>query len=183
MRIRMLHPAVSLVAILLLAGCVPTDPIITPAPEPDAAPIFASDEEALAAATDAYANFVRVSDAIFQNGAVDTSGLTEVAVGDLLASTKKAFNDARERGLRSVGQTTFDQVSLQQFGDNVSGEGVVVTYVCEDVSGVDVLDSHNKSVVSPDRPDRVLYEVTFDMSNDGAHLIASNRNAWSTESC
>ena len=56
---------------LLLSGCLPQQPTATPPPEATAAPIFASDEEALAAATAAYAAYLAMSDQILKDGGKD----------------------------------------------------------------------------------------------------------------
>ncbi len=55
-------------AVLLLSGCLPPQTTVTPTPEATAAPVFASDEEALAAATAAYAAYLAMSDQIFAEG-------------------------------------------------------------------------------------------------------------------
>ncbi|MEO7349354.1 MAG: hypothetical protein ABIW32_05800, partial [Terrimesophilobacter sp.] len=88
---RMLRPAVLLVATLLLSGCVPSEPVITPVPEPSVTPIFASDDEALAAATDAYAKYLEVSDAIFASGGQGIEQLSEVLAGKQLQVEKDGF--------------------------------------------------------------------------------------------
>lgn len=187
MRFRLSRPAATLAAglalVLLLAGCVPPDPIITPEPGPGATPVFASDEEALAAATDAYAKYVKVTDEVFQDPGSDLFQLSEVSTGDLLKSNIDRFQEARAKKWRSVGQTKFDQVTLQKYDVGSFGEAIVVTYLCEDISAVDVLDASGHSVVSANRPDRVLYEVTFDLSADKTHLKVSNRVPWSRDSC
>jgi hypothetical protein len=163
----MLHPAVSLVAILLLAGCVPTDPIITPASEPDAAPIFASDEEALAAATDAFANYLSVSDEILSDGGVGAERLLKVATPTWVTEQAAGFEKAKRESLHTTGQTIFENVALQQYDRNsIDGTAVVRLYLCVDLSGVDVLDSNGDSIVSPSRPDRTPVEVTFDSPNN-----------------
>jgi hypothetical protein len=47
-------PLPLLLITLVLAGCTQPDPMPTPPPTPSASPVFASDEEALAAAEEAY---------------------------------------------------------------------------------------------------------------------------------
>ena len=54
MRSALALAAVTVTVAVLLSGCVPQGPEVTPPPESSTAPIFASDEEALAAATEAY---------------------------------------------------------------------------------------------------------------------------------
>ena len=60
--------AAALAVALVLVGCVPTTTPASPAPRPSATPVFATEAEALAAATEAYAAYVRVSDQILADG-------------------------------------------------------------------------------------------------------------------
>ena len=55
----------------LLAGCLPTDPPVTPPPTSDLEPVFASDEEALAAAEEAYGAYLAAADEILSSGGAD----------------------------------------------------------------------------------------------------------------
>lgn len=184
MGFRMLRSAAAVLAVLLLAGCVPGEPVITPEPDPDVTPVFASDEEALAAATEAYAKYRTVLDEIFISGGVDLNELETVATGNQLRTETEGFQQVRERGLHSSGGTTFEMRSLQQYDPTAAGgESVVIAYVCEDVSAVDVFDQSGASIVSSDRPDTSLYEVTFDLRSDTTELLVSNKERWSDESC
>ena len=176
-------PAAVLAAVVVLSGCTPAPHTVTPAPAPSSTPVFASDADALAAATAAYAKYASVTDQIFQNGGKSLNDLEEVATGDLLASTIDGFKRASDAGLHSTGRTTFDQVQLQQYDPASTGKSIVTAYVCEDVSNIDVLNSAGKSVVSADRPNRVLYEVTFDLTPDHKGILLSNRVPWAKKSC
>ncbi|MEO7348554.1 MAG: hypothetical protein ABIW32_01610, partial [Terrimesophilobacter sp.] len=139
--------------------------------------------EALAAATDAYAKYLEVSDAIFQAGASQTDSLDLVMTGAYLESSLEAFRLAAGKGLKSTGTTKFDQVKLQQYNEVSNGEAVIVAYVCEDITDVDVVDANGNSLVSPDRPDRTLFEVTFDFDKTTQSLLISQRTPWSEEAC
>lgn len=182
----MLRPAGALAAVLLtvllLPGCVPNEPVITPAPEPSATPVFASDEEALAAATEAYAKYLKVADSVFANGGLDAHRMAKVAVGHQLEVETDGFSQAQEENLHSVGSTHFDNVSLQRY-DAGSLTQTVVVYLCEDISDVDVLNEAGKSVVSPELPKRSLYEVTFQLLNDSSSLAVANKQLWSDSTC
>ncbi|MCB1282027.1 MAG: hypothetical protein KDB18_10950 [Salinibacterium sp.] len=176
--------AAGLAVVLLLAGCMPPDPIITPEPGPGATPVFASDEEALAAATDAYAKYRSVLDEIFTKGGNDLSKLATVATGDQLQVEMSSFAEIKNRGLHSTGGTTFTTQGLQQYDPgSPDGHSIVVAYICEDVSSVDVLNSSGESVVSPDRPDTSLYEVAFDLDSGGQQLLVSHKERWSDSPC
>jgi hypothetical protein len=172
--------AVVLVAALSATACTPPpEPPRTPAPS--STPLFASDEEALAAAEAAYAAYVEVTDNIFHDGASDLTELETVAVGRQLINDRSGFEEIAEEGYRSVGNTQFSQTELQQYSPN-RGKAVVVVYLCEDVSDVDVFDPAGNSIVQEDRPDRVKYEVTFDAGNS-ASLLVSDRVPWRDGQC
>ena len=74
----------ALAAVLLLSGCVPTSPTVTPGPLPSSTPIFATEDDALAAATAAYAAYVKISDQIFMEGGANPDRLKSVATGEQL---------------------------------------------------------------------------------------------------
>ena len=177
-------PAAVLAAVVVLSGCTPAAHTVTPAPVPSSTPVFASDADALAAATAAYAKYRHVLDAIFKNGGAGTNELDSVAVGAELDAERIAFAKIAESGLRSSGGTTFEVTSLQRYDLNSpSGKGMVNAYVCEDVSAVDVIDKSGKSVVSDSRRDRTLYEVTFDFDFAKHEFLVSNREPWSPPQC
>ncbi|CAN5255274.1 hypothetical protein BH09ACT5_BH09ACT5_10470 [soil metagenome] len=139
-------------------------------------PVFASDEEALAAAEAAYRKYTAVSDQIFHEGGNGAQRLSEVATGDLLEVELEGFEQVRKLGYRNTGETAVSAVQLQQYSPSESGEDYVMVYLCEDVSAVDVLDSTGASVVSATRPARTFFEVSFDYVS-GA-LLVSRKEAW-----
>ncbi|HEX3679638.1 MAG TPA: hypothetical protein VHU90_07950, partial [Galbitalea sp.] len=59
---------VAVTAMLVLAGCVQPPPPVIPTSGPSAAPVFASDAAALAAAKKAYLAYLAVSDQILIDG-------------------------------------------------------------------------------------------------------------------
>lgn len=171
----------ALALVLLLSGCVPTPPAETPIASPSPTPVFASEEEALAAAEEAYAAYVALADQIFAEGGVNPERLSTVATGAFLEAAIEGFEIVQRDGWRSTGGTTFRDFELQSYSAGTR-EGVVTAYVCEDVSAVDVFDSSGSSVVSPGRPDSTTLQATFDLSDQG-DLLLSGREAWSNEPC
>lgn len=185
MRFRLLPPATALAAaltcVLVLSGCMPTDDIITPPPSPSTAPIFASDEEALAAATEAYAKYLEVSDQILADGGSNPERLLTVATRPLFDTQSTGFETARTENVHNVGRTTFDSVLLQQYDpSSTDGVGVIRLYLCVDLTNVDVVDENGQSVVSNSRPDRIPFEVTFDSVRDanGDELLVASQDKW-----
>jgi hypothetical protein len=181
---------VSLIAVAvaaMLTGCVgePSHAPPTSAATPSATPLFASDAEALAAATAAYAAYLKVSDEIFGEGGVDAARLGGVSTGDQLAANLEGFAKAKSLHERSSGITTFDTVTLQGTSpESVGDRSLVVLYLCEDVSRVDVLNEQGTSVVSPDRPDRAGYQVEFEsISPASNHLVVASKEPWPAVQC
>lgn len=180
----MLRPAALLAAILLLSGCVPGQPVVTPAPEPSSTPIFATDEDALAAATAAFAKYLKVSDDILADGGVEPERVLDVATSEWANVQYAGYEQARASGLRSIGSTSFDSVRLQQYDHSAAdGAELVRIYVCVDVSKLDVVNSDGKSVVTNARPARTPFEVTFDATNalDRQVLKVASEDQWGGE--
>ncbi len=60
--------AAVVIACALISGCLPTPTNVIPTAVPTGTPVFASEEEALAAAIEAYEAYLAVSDAILPDG-------------------------------------------------------------------------------------------------------------------
>jgi hypothetical protein len=175
----------ALVTAMMLSGCVDAMPQVSGSPSPKVTPVFATEEEALAAATEAYREYVRVSDEVFADGGTNPERMKSVAVGDQLTADLVGFRKALSMNVRSTGGTTFQPLQLQQHDENLrQGRSIVVVYLCEDVSMVDVVDAHGASVVSSTRPNVVSYEVRFYTKKDMPHcLLVSGKEPWPRGQC
>lgn len=165
-------PPLALFAALALAltGCAPASKEVAPEPTAAAAP-FASEEEALAAAVEAYARFLEVADSIGHDGGRDADRLESVATGVFLTASADGLSSWVEKEWRQIGFASFGDVILQQYW----GGGIVV-YLCEDVSAIDVIDADGRSVVSADRPSEYYFQVEFEVSEGS--LLISGRERW-----
>ncbi|MEO8094921.1 MAG: hypothetical protein ABI632_08310 [Pseudolysinimonas sp.] len=139
--------------------------------------MFASDEEALAAAEEVYGRYLDVSDSVGASGWNDMSGLESVARDDALSDATRSAAEYAAKGWRQVGVTTFDSMVLQQSRDTGAGSIALVVYVCLDVTAADIVDKGGKSVVSTQRSDRLALEVGMD-DLDGA-LKIDRSETWS----
>lgn len=156
-----------------LSGCAPSPaPSRTPSSTPYATPVFSSDKEALAAATKAYAAYIKVSDEIAHDGGAHPERIKAVATGSALADALKGFTEYRDANAHSVGTRHFDQARIQSV-DPAS----VTFYVCDDVSDVQVFDESGASLVSPTRPDRTAFVVSASGKTSASLKIAS-RDMW-----
>jgi hypothetical protein len=183
MRTKSRSAAVTLVLVAALAatGCTPEAPRANEKPTPTSTPLFASDEEALAAAEEAYAAYLAVTDQIFADGGKNPERLLDVATQDLFDAQLEGYEDAAASGWTGIGRTKLDTVSLQSY-DPLSTTDTVRIYACVDVSDVDVVDASGVSVVSPARPDRSPFEVALDVDGrSNMQLIVSTEKPWSGE--
>jgi hypothetical protein len=164
---------------LTIAGCFADTTTYTPVAEPTAAPLFASDEEALAAAEEAYRAYNAVVDDITQDGGNNPERLLDFASQELYESQVDGFTSLVNTQRRSVGEIQVDGFQLQSFDPSATkGEDVVFIYVCVDVSGVDLLDKHGVSVVSSDRQTRLPFEVAFRGNERSSTLIVTKEEFW-----
>jgi hypothetical protein len=169
----------ALAVALLLSGCVPTPTPPSSTPKPTATPVFASEAEALAAATKAYAAYVRVSDEILADGGKNPERIEAVALGDALQGALSGYSEFRSKNLHSVGVSSIDHVTLQSFSvDSTSGKDIASIYVCLNVSSVEVLNKSGISVVSPTRPPRQPFQVSEDWDSVNRKLVVSSREPW-----
>ncbi len=141
MGFRMLRSAAAVLAVLLLAGCVPGEPVVTPEPDPDVTPVFASDEEALAAATEAYAKYLEVYNVVAQDGGTDPNRMASVVTLEWLENEIDAFEMFAERGQHQLGDATFDNAQFQMRSSEGAGHEEVLMYVCWDLSNVTFLEA------------------------------------------
>lgn len=162
-----------------LAGCAASP---EPAPTPTktaAAPIFGSDEEAFAAAEEAYGHFRRALTAATSKGSVEGVDFSDVAVGEGLEQANEALASYEEAGNHTSGDVTFDVRQHVQYFEDPRRGAVVQVNICEDISQLDVLDADGKSVVREGRTEIVPYEVILEgMSPD--ELKVSDRWARGT---
>jgi len=169
-----------MLALLALAACAPAP---TPAPSHTAvatdAPVFASDEEALAAAKKAYAGYLAASDASGSLGSESREVFLALSIGEAQADDRSAETLFDERGWHRTGTTTFDSMSVQSAAPNEAGEWEVHTYLCLDVSESDVVDVTGASMSKADRPLRLPLEVAFlTGARIKSNLLVSESRVW-----
>jgi hypothetical protein len=151
---------VLLLITLVLAGCTQPDPMPTPPPTPSAAPVFASDEEALAAAEEAYGKYLAAADEVIRGGGSHPELVEPYLSAELYERDRQSFAQFAENGWFGVGAASFE---MQLQGYNAE---TVTTYVCDDFSQTDVLNRDGQSVVAPGRQIRVPNEVEFSIADD-----------------
>ncbi|HEY0248704.1 MAG TPA: hypothetical protein VGC45_10640 [Gryllotalpicola sp.] len=170
-----------LLTAVLLAGCSGpkhhADPTPTRSSSPAPTPIFTSDADALAAATDVYKKYERASDEIAHEGG-DKPERVRPYVSD--AGYQHEVDEANKYKVErahGLGYTVLNNVVLQSRVEQ-GGFATVRVYVCEDISDVDLVDQTGKSLVSADRADYIAYvvELRSDMTRQ---LIIQSNTYWS----
>ena len=169
--------ALVLAAALSASGCTPDASGKPPASTPSATALFASDEEALAAAEEAYRAYLAVADEILRDGGNDPDRLLQVATQEVYEKQLEGYRQTADNGWRGRGVTRLDTVSIQSYRPQ-SAKALVTIYACVDVAGVDVVDASGTSVVSPSRPDRTPFEAIFARSDSPPSLILSGETPW-----
>ncbi len=161
--------AATLLAVLVLTGCTTPASPPPPPPPPEPTPVFASDEEALAAAEKAYAAYIATVDAILRDGGSSPERLRPLVSMEVYERESRGFEEFANQGWRGTGATSF-HLSLQRY-DNAE----VTAYVCEDISATDVINREGHSIVTPDRATLYEFQVTF--AADDA-LVLTSKDAW-----
>jgi hypothetical protein len=187
--VRVLTPrlpaTLALIALLLsTTGCSPelAPPTATPS-SPAAAPLFASDEEALAAAEAAFDEYLATINRVLQEGGANPERVRPLVSDPVWESDFADADRWQKEGWTSAGNTTLESIQLQQIID-VKGRGVqVVTYNCLSNRQVDVIDRNGKSVVRPDRALEYIVEAVVAFETLTEWTIDSYEQIETVDSC
>ncbi|BAU31882.1 hypothetical protein [Microcella alkaliphila] len=160
-----------------LAACADTTRI-PPAPTDTGAaePLFASDEEALAAAVAAYEEYAAVVDALLARDA-PTTQLREVAEIKIAESTEAEIEEFLGGGYTATAPREISASQLQGRISEEDGSELVVLYVCEDLTNVDVVDEAGESVVGERTNPRTEIEVVIRVKPDFEGVV-TEREVW-----
>lgn len=163
--------AVAPLAVALLVtscGPAPSRGAPTATPTPTATALYASDEEALAAAEEVYREYLEITAAILR-GEVSVDRLDEVLKDQWLEDEKQSLVEFLNSGRRVVGDSHLRYIDLEDVQAASEGTTVIVL-VCEDISDVDVLDSTGTSVIPEDRYDMTLMKVILESDRSGMFI-------------
>ena len=163
--------------ITLLSGCVPPNPVVTPVPDPTAHPVFASEDEALAAAEEAYLEYLLVSDRVATTG-TGSEELFKLATGDALVDEKDFAAEIASLGWVANGHTAVSTMLLQSLFEDAEQSVEIRGYVCLDLSSIDYYDA-NGVLVTADRKDSFALEIAFVNDAPGSRrLLLSESVPW-----
>ncbi|MFC9918293.1 hypothetical protein [Agromyces binzhouensis] len=164
-------------ALVALTGCAAAQTTPSPLPTTDASetPLFASDEEALAAAVEAYEAYLAVSDSITADGGTNSARIRHVTTPDFAEFSEIDFAAFQDAGLRTDGRSAVDSARLAE-----SSAGYVAFYACQDVSDVKLLNAADEDVTPADREARTALLIKAVSLGDEDLLIDGNE-VWSGE--
>jgi len=135
----------------MLAACTPE-----PEPTPTKTALFASDEEAFAAAEETYRAY---TDAVNEVDLSNPDSFEQVyswLTGTALAPEKEALSLYHAEGLTKTGTSTFDSYTpLSRSAEEV------VAQLCLDSSALDLIRANGESALPSDRAPRQGRKVTF----------------------
>lgn len=178
---RMLVGAMTVAGMLLFSGCGGGAPIPTLPPTPSATPIFASEEEALAAAEEAYAAYLEMSDLIASEGGSEPERIASLVTETQLVDELEGSAYFADNAIRSVGRSRLISATLQQYSEDRDGAEITF-YACVDVGDVSIIDETGADVTPVDRASVVALEVSMVGGADG--LLLADSDQWSdTDFC
>lgn len=152
----------------LLVGCTP-EAAPTPSPSSSTEPVFASDEEALAAAEATYREFLAAVDEISHDGGLAPERVERFLSADLFDNESTGYQRLRDNAWVGTGRISFS-MTIREFSDEF-----IDVYVCEDYSATDVLNREGQSVIRADGPTLWPFEVRFDVQDE---LRIIKRDDW-----
>lgn len=171
--------ALTLAVALLASGCTTETPVPTPTAATTAPPIFASEDEALAAAEEIYARYSIASNLVLQEkGDKGPESLARYLHQELLEDVVDEFRQYRKDGIYSKGDIRYDSMRLQSYSDDGVHEAEIVVYLCIDVSKAFLYDEHGKNVTPPGRPDRVPVVLEFQTVDRTQDLLITSSEGW-----
>ncbi|GGE85425.1 hypothetical protein GCM10011313_04850 [Mycetocola zhadangensis] len=138
--------------------------------------MFASEEEALAAATDTYAKYLAISDAVSADGGREPERIRPYVTEAFWLTEAAGIGGLVSAGYRTTGSSSFDQTTMANLE-----EGAITVQLCLDVSQVRVLDSGGADVTPDDRVDRAPLEVEFEVSVNPVTLSIAKSDVWSNQ--
>lgn len=147
-----------------LAACVPA-----PAPTPTPTAAFASEEEAFAAAKEAFDHYVDALNTIDTSNPETFEALFDLSSGSVESADRKNFS-----AMHAMGQVISGLTQVVSF-EGISSEAPfdeIISAVCLDVSQVTITNPDGSSAVNSDRPDIYALEVTF-VADAGRILVDS----------
>jgi hypothetical protein len=176
--------AVTSITVLALAGCsgteAPGPPTseISSTPNAEPTPMFASDDEALAAAELAYRNYIAVSDEIARDGGADIERIESIVTSDMFIQDSRASALYSTGKLHAAGFTAVESFRFQSL-NNTSTESVLAAYVCLRFDALRILDDQGADVTPASRSNSLPLVVRMISIEPTPFFLMSSSEVWS----
>ena len=173
----------ALAMVLTISGCfAEEDPTPTTVPVPSATPIFASEEEALAAAEEAYSAYLELSDQIGADGGQGVDRLIPYVTKGQLEEERQNFEEYEEEGFSTRGSTSLVNFQIQRPPTLDQGVTSLSAYACLDASKLRVFDAAGKEVTTPNRQQKQTFQVDFELRPEvSGQFLLNGMEIWSGE--
>lgn len=152
------------VALLLLTACAPAPATETPSSTSPSAtaeePVFASEEEALAAADAVIQEYWEVTDVVYQAGGQGVELLAPLVTDARMESEEVGVEIFQRGEFRQIGDHTAGGTKLQRMYESDGSTYVVVT-TCVDYSNVQATNPAGEWAVRKSQADRFIHQVTL----------------------
>ncbi len=169
----------TLAVAILVSGCAPSQPVITPVPAASSTPVFASDDDALKAAEVAYRAYLAASDLVTQSSGINPERVRSLVTAAQYDVELQGFAYFKSNGLKTTGSSNFRILALQQYRDDGRGSSEVALYVCSDSAQVRVVNAAGLDVTPISKPAEQTLEVVFINSASGkANLLLESTGIW-----
>ncbi|WAB81027.1 hypothetical protein OVN18_10750 [Microcella daejeonensis] len=164
--------------LVALAGCSDTPAIPDADPTPTASPLFASEEEALKAATAVYEEYLAIGGAILQDSGSAPERLEPLLTEEIYEDELASIETTVAAGERWTGSLRLTGVKLQQYANDASGGIELQMYACVTNEDVRIFDATGEDVTNPDRVNLGTFDVVVESTSDG-RLVIAQRDYWS----
>ena len=175
--------AVTSITVLALAGCSGTEASgaptseISSTPNAEPTPMFASDDEALAAAELAYRNYIAVSDEIARDGGAGFERLRPFVSPELFERSRGDFDYYSAGNLHGQGMTGMDSFRIQSFLNQAQGSDIEA-YLCLRLVGARILDESERDVTPEGRENNLPLVVRLSAISSEKGFVVSAGEVW-----
>ena len=169
---------VPLVAVALTACASQVTPVPTSTEAVTEKPLFATDEEALAAAQVAYANYLEISDQIARDGGANPERLEGLVTKEQLQIELQNISEYAVSGFHGEGETSFDSFHIAD-----SDQQHFSAYLCVDVTNSKLINSKGEDVTPATRVNRWPLLVNYNFDSSGKVLISGSETWTGTNFC
>ncbi|QEE62046.1 hypothetical protein FVA74_11070 [Salinibacterium sp. dk2585] len=156
------------VALLLLTSCTPSSGDDAPTAPPSAsadAPIFESEDEALAAADATITDYWRIANAVLQAGGEGVERFEQIVTPRRMEAERGTAEVLEREGFYQVGNFEVEPATFQQMLGSPAGKRLIVT-VCVDYSDVRMVNSDGLEAERSNTSPRITHQVELHSVSD-----------------